>query len=75
MWNNIIIFTSIFIVKNILLDIFFDYSQISLFAFELASLAIFNKEFIWTNFIKWIFVGFLGFNSEFKLLTYLDNNN
>lgn len=74
MWNNIIIFTSIFIVKNILLDIFFDYSQISLFAFELASLAIFNKEFIWTNFIKWIFVGFLGFNSEFKLLTYLDNN-
>lgn len=75
MWSNVLIFTSIFMVKNILLDIFFDYSQISLFSFEIASLAIFNKKYVWTNFIKWIFVGFLGFNSEFKLLTYLDNSN
>lgn len=73
MWSNILFFTLIFLFKNILLDIFFNYSQTFLFAFEIASLSIFDKEYIWTNYIKWIFVGFIGFNSETKLLTYLDD--
>lgn len=73
MWSNILFFTLIFLFKNILLDIFFNYSQTFLFAFELASLSIFDREYIWTNYIKWIFVGFIGFNSETKLLTYLDD--
>ena len=72
MWTNILFFTLIFLFKNILLDLLFNYSQTFLFAFELASLSIFDKEYIWTNYFKWVFVGFIGFNSETKLLTYLD---
>lgn len=75
MWNNILLFTGTFLFKNILLDLFFNYSQIFLFPLELASLSIFNKEYIWTNFINWIFVGFIGFNNEIKLLTYMDSYN
>ena len=52
MWTNILFFTLIFLFKNILLDLLFNYTQTFLFAFELASLSIFDKEYIWTNYFK-----------------------
>ena len=68
MINNILFFSTIFLLKSILLEVIFDYSQSFFFPLELACLAIYHREYIWTDIIKWFFIGFTGFNSELEIV-------
>lgn len=69
---TIINFTSIFLLKSIFLNYFFNESKSFQFPVEISSLVLISSDYLWSEYINWILLGWTGLPEELSYINKFD---
>ena len=70
---TLIMFSVFFFIKSILLTYFYNFNSIYLFPLEISSLILSSSNILWSNYISWILLGWVGLPKEMSYLKYIDD--
>jgi hypothetical protein len=70
---TLITFSVFFFIKSILLTYFYNFNSIYLFPLEISSLVLSSSNILWSNYLTWILLGWIGLPKEMSYLQDIDD--